>query len=90
MLFKIKIIDINGNPVSIRRAILRSIILVTPVIIIYLVVSIGTHLTSENMLSLLLILTSVVILLHLLIINLDNKKQALHDKMAGTYVVRAH
>ena len=88
MLFKMKIVDFNGNQISIRRAVLRSIVLVTPVIIIYLVVSVGTHLTSKNMLPLLLILISAILLFHFLLITRDKKKRALHDKIAGTCVVR--
>ena len=88
MLFKMKIVDADGNTVSIYRATLRSVLLVTPAITIYLVVSVLTHLTSENMFFLLVILTSVVILLHFFMIILDNKKRTLHDRIAGTCVIK--
>ena len=88
MTVSIKIIKRDGSPVNFRWAMLRSAGLVTPVIITFIIAFLVGRFVTEALSYILYILISIVLLCHLLMITLDSKKQALHDKIAGTYVVK--
>ena len=97
MVMKIKIIKSDGNPISIGKAILRCISFIAPAIIICVVYIIFVGFVLNFLLHIkvgiigmtveLLALPAVILLPYLLMIRRSRKKQALHDKIAGTYVI---
>ena len=91
MALGIRVIKSNEGSLSIGRAILRFVGLISPIGIIIIIGNLVERFVFGESLHnpiLFLTLISVILLPNFLIITLDGKKQAPHDKIAGTCVVR--
>ena len=91
MVMRIKIVKTDGSSLGIGRAILRSACLIAPVTMIFIAILLVERFMIEEPLNnpiLLPVLILVILLFYFPMITLDSKKRALHDKIAGTCVVK--
>jgi len=88
---RMKIVKSDGRQIGIGRAVLRYIGLIIPVVVIIItcfVLSIfSPNIAGGILLYIGIPVGPILVFLPLLMIIWDGKKQGLHDKIAGTYVV---
>ena len=91
MVMRMKIVKSDGRQIGIGRAVLRYIGLIIPVVVIIItcfVLSIfSPNIAGGILLYIGIPVGPILVFLPLLMIIWDGKKQGLHDKIAGTYVV---
>jgi len=84
-MMKIQVVDRNGEPVSLEKSVLRSLILLTPLLLSSQVLPAATPSLVRTSVDFLIFATQLAIL-YLYIFN-TRTRQSIHDLATGTYVV---
>lgn len=83
MIVKVKVVDLDENPITFNHAVLRSL----PKIFFSFIVIFFSR-SQEYLLGLMTILYVVWTILDIIVFFVNDKRRALHDFIAGTVVIR--
>lgn len=81
---KVKVVDLNENPITFHHAVLRSL----PQIFFSFAMIFFSSQFDSNLLTVTIILYSIWSILDIIVFFVSDKRRALHDFVAGTVVIK--